>query len=848
MARDKNKKDIDQTASSGEDDIYTGYTDTDSDEDFMADVDVTLESILAEFKGSAYIDGDKKTPKSVLQEKTNRIIQEAAGGQYKDRETTEEPDAPYPPLRKAGEGRPETTEKIPELRLDKPDQPKPGGDMRRLPGTDGDTRRLPKVDSDTKRLPKTDGDTRQARQKNGEPKPAKPKISPAGLSDLSTVNLAKSQEYKNEKAKTSQTGISETTGEKDVIPFDSFFGQSDDMEDEIVREVSKAIEQQTQFEQETQKSVKKAFRLFQRNDDEYTDDNDVFDSGYDSDTEQTYEQTPVVFEDGYVDEPDLNVAIKQFAEKCNMYSTRFFFSLTLSILLTILTIVFQAGVSLPFGIGHNSAVSAGILLILMFVIMIFSAEKLVDGFSDILKGRQGIETLNLFSCLATATAGIFGMVTKDTAAGMPFCAVSAFSLTFTLWSERVYYRALTESLKTVQSTSMPTGVVVEQCEDIDRSVIKKVVGKTQGFYNNLIQEDITETVFRYATPILIIAAVVLAFFSSFGQDMRYNFIHNFAAIMAAAAPFSAIMAYAVPFNAVVRRTRQSGAAVAGWGGADELFHSDGASMKDEDIFPAGTVSLGGIKIFEDVSPDKAIRYAASLIIASRSVLASLFTQLLNKQGLTKLNVEDFQCYEGGIGGTIKGERIVTGSAALMNLQGIRVPPSLNMKNGVFTAVGKKLIAVFTIDYVPVKSVQNALVSVLRYHVKLLFSVRDFNITPVMLEQKFKVPVDDVEYIPIADSYDLSDDSKLDTKRTAAVLTREGMTPYVEAIIGGRRLRFTALVATILTILSAVGGMIIMYSICMTGAFSAGSAPNLLLYMASMTAVVLIVCGFAKYRQ
>ena len=839
MARDKNKKDIDQTASSGEDDIYTGYTDTDSDEDFLADGDVTLESILAEFKGSAYIDGDKKTPKSVLQEKTDRIIQEIAGSQVEDRETVDRSDALKQPLRKAEEGRSETTGESPARRRETSVEPTPGGDTRRLPKTDSDTKRLPRIGNDA---------AGQTLRKNDEARPAKPKISPAGLPDLSAVNLAKSQEYKSEKAKTSQTGGAEGTNEKDVIPFDSFFGQSGDMEDEIVREVSKAIEQQTEFEQETQKSVKKAFRLFRRNDDEYNDETDVFDSGYDSDTEQEYEQTPVVFEDNYVEEPDLSVAIKQFAEKCNMYSTRFFFSLTLSILLTILTIVFQAGVSLPFGIGHNSAVSAGILLILMFVVMMFSAEKLVDGFSDIVKGRQGIETLNLFSCLATATAGIFSMVTQDAAAGMPFCAVSAFSLTFTLWGERVYYRALTETLRTVQSTSMPTGVVVELCEDIDRSVIKKVVGKTEGFYNNLIQEDITETVFRYATPILIIAAVVLAFFSSFGQDMRHNFTHNFAAIMAAAAPFSALLAYAIPFNAVARRARQSGAAVAGWGGADELFHSDGTSMKDEDIFPAGTVSLGGIKIFEDVSPDKAIRYAASLIIASRSVLASLFTQLLNKQGLTKLNVEDFQCYEGGIGGTIKGERIVTGSAALMNLLGIRVPPSLNMKNGVFTAVGKKLIAVFTIDYVPVKSVQNALVSVLRYHVKLLFSVRDFNITPVMLEQKFKVPVDDVEYIPIADSYDLSDDSKLDTKRTAAVLTREGMSPYVEAIIGGRRLRFTALVATIMTILSAVGGMIIMYSICMTGAFSAGSAPNLLLYMASMTAVVLIVCGFARYRQ
>ena len=39
----------------------------------------TLESILAEYKGISYIDGDKKTPKGVLDEKARRIVQEETG-------------------------------------------------------------------------------------------------------------------------------------------------------------------------------------------------------------------------------------------------------------------------------------------------------------------------------------------------------------------------------------------------------------------------------------------------------------------------------------------------------------------------------------------------------------------------------------------------------------------------------------------------------------------------------------------------------------------------------------------------------------------------------------------------
>ena len=767
-------------------------------EDHLPDDEFTLENILAEYKGSAFIDGDKRTPKKMLQEKTDRII-----------------------LEQMATDKPDRTIKRPTT-----------GDAAQEKYTDKYTK------SDTQQMHKDDT---VVRSKTESGRTSKVKVNTAKLPDIDAVNKAKIREYQTVKQDENESVTSGDTEINDVIAFNSIAG-TDDTESDIVRDIEQAIEQQTEYELETKKAAKKVFGIFSRNSGEMPADDDEY--GYNKENEIPVE----VFEDVYVEEPEFGSAIKKFAEKCNIFSMKCFLSFVLSAILAILTLVFEADVSLPFGIGHNATVCTGILLILLFGIMLISAEKLVNGFTDIMKGRQGIDTLNLFSCLATIAAGIFSMMIKDTTIGMPFCVVSAFSLTFTLWGESIYFRALTETLKTVQSTAEPTGIVVTMCHDINRAAIKKITSKTDGFYNNLIQADITETVFKYATPILIVAAATFAFFSSFGQGQSHYFTHNFAAIMAAAAPFSALFAYAVPFYAVTRRARQSGAAVAGWGGADELVHSDGASIKDEDIFPAGTVSLGGIKIFEEVPPDKALRYTASLIVASRSVLASLFMQLLSKQGLTKLNVDDFICYEGGIGGTIRGERVITGSAALMNLQGIRVPASLNMKNGVFTAIDKKLIAVFTIEYVPVKTVQNALVSILRHHVKLLFSVRDFNITPLMLEQKFKVPVEDVEYIPIQDSYDLSDDTKLDTKRTAAVLTREGLGPYVEAIIGGRRLRFTALAATILTLLTTVGGMVIMYTICMTGAFSAGSAGNLLLYMLSMMAIVLVVCGFARYRQ
>jgi hypothetical protein len=737
------------------------------------DVSVTdgysLESILAEYKGTAFIAGDKRTPPSVLQEKTDRIVREVSGEQA----NREQP---------------------------------PAGTL-------------------------TD--------KNG-----------AGRETAVSTDAVEISEEQKRKLRVEEDKVAskknETSGgtDSDVIRFQRYRESGDTVNDDylndIGREVSAAIEKQTQLEEESRKSLRKVFGIFSRN--TKTDDEAIFD-----DDDAVKEPAVPVAEEEYYEEPDYREATKRFAERCNSYSVRSFASLILTVVMAVLTFIFESDSMMSYS-PEQKILFSGILLILLFVVMMFSIDKLSSGFASIFRRGPNIETLNLFSCLATIGAAAYGIYKQDTTVGMPYCVISAFSLTFTLWAEKVYYRALTETMKTAQATTLPSGVIAEMCSALNSTIIKKVAGRTEGFYNNLIQADISEITYKFAAPILIVISAVLAFYASVGHGRSQYFSYYFAAIMSAAAPFAAVFAYSVPFSAVSRRARQSGAAIAGWGGADDLYHTDGVSITDEDIFPAGTVSIAGIKIFEEVQPEKALRYTGSLIIASNSGLAKLFAEQLGKQALNLIRVEEFACYEGGIGGTIKGERVITGSAAFMNLMGIRIPSSLNMKNAIFTAINKKLIAVFAINYVPIKSVQNALISVLRYRVKLFFAVRDFNITPVMLEQKFKVPIKDVESIPIQNTYELSDNAKQEAKRVSAILIREGMGPYVESITSGRRLRTTALAATVFSILSACVGMLIMFTICWAGSFSAARAGNLLLYMLSMLIVTLIICGFAKYRH
>ncbi|MCL2539708.1 MAG: hypothetical protein FWE66_05160, partial [Oscillospiraceae bacterium] len=384
--------------------------------------------------------------------------------------------------------------------------------------------------------------------------------------------------------------------------------------------------------------------------------------------------------------------------------------------------------------------------------------------------------------------------------------------------------------------------------EIDKSVLKKAFDRTDGFYNNLLQPDITEQAYRYAAPALLIGALVLTILIVIVRGGVENSLHILSALLAAAAPFSALLSYSVPFGTVVRAIRKSGAAIAGWGGADDICYTDGVCVTDDDLFPPGMLRLSGVKVYDGASPENAMRYTASLIISSASGLTSLFSEVLKQQGMSPVRVENFECHESGISALVRNDQVSTGSAAYMNLLGVRVPDDTSMKNAVYTAVNGRLVAMFAIDYKPLPSVQSALISMLKWQIDLYFAMRDFNVTPAMVGQKFKVPFDSFVFIPAKDSYMISDLHSGRSGRMAAVLVREGLSPFAEAITGGRLLKSAALFATILSVVSAALGVLIMFYMCVTGSFLSASPGNLVVFMLCMLATVLIVCGYVRLKK
>ncbi|MCL2820867.1 MAG: hypothetical protein FWD38_08605 [Oscillospiraceae bacterium] len=823
----------------------------------------SFESILAEVKGSAFINGEKRTPPDLLQEKADRILREAA-------EMSAASSTEIPPLNT--QGTISTATQRTEISDDPFTDPFLMQENDNIPGQTDQNLYLSeeeKTKQEQIQYARQAYQTQQDYQLHRDQQMQQPDFEPefSDTDDLPMIVTPLEGELEPGKEDARFVTVGSEIGV--TQPEASMYASSDTGEFGSMNSRMGTIAQGQQADQGN---------MFydQFSDDSYSEQNQdtiihrpdegplqeqrpSFKSRFGfgkSDTGNEYGDTGLyededseytVFEDEVFAEPQLRSAVRIFAASCNSVSIRVIPASVITLLMILITYVYEAGMVVPFGIGYSLPHAAGTLILCLLIVMMLCAEIIVRGVDFLIKGVPNAETLVLFSCLFSLISATFTMI-SGAAMMLPFCAVSALSLTFATHGEKYNLRAITDTLKTAVGSSEPYGVQAEYNVEIDKSVLKKSFNRTDGFYNNLMQPDITEIAYRYAAPVLLVGALLLTVLIILVRGGVENSLHILSALLAAAAPFSVLLSFSVPFATVTKSTRKSGAAVAGWGGADDICFTDGVCVTDDDLFPPGMLKLSGVKVYDGASPENAIRYTASLILSSGSGLTNLFAEVLKQQGLSAMKVDDFECHESGIGAVVRGEQVSTGSAAFMNLLGVRVPDDTNMKNAVYTAVNNRLVAMFAIDYKPLPSIQSALISMLKWRIDLYFAMRDFNVTPAMVGQKFKVPFESFVFIPAKDSYSLSDLYSNKPGRMVAVLVREGLNPYAEAITGGRLLKSAAFFATILSVVSAALGVLIMFYMCWTGSFVSASPGNLVVFMLCMLTTVLIVCGYVRLKK
>lgn len=498
---------------------------------------------------------------------------------------------------------------------------------------------------------------------------------------------------------------------------------------------------------------------------------------------------------------------------------------------------------LPGLLGQSYPIRVYTLAGLLGAALLLGIDVFLLGFLRIFHSGFGMDTLVSLSCLATLADALTIQTLGGRGEELPYCAISAFALALCMWGRYLQRSGSRSACRTAASASVPYLVTRDEGKWNARDAYCKWSGEPIGFGSQMQSDDGAQRIFALAAPLLFLAAILFSLVASLGQERPERILWCLSATLTASASFSSLLCFGMPWNRLCLRLSKCGAALAGWDGVSHAAGGAGILLTDTDLFPPGAVSLNGIKVFGDFAVEKVVACAATLIRDAGNGLDKVFHDLLRSQGAIYRHCDRFAVYEGGLTAVIRGEAVLVGSAAFMHLMEIPLPQGLNVKNAVFCAINGELAGVFALNYSLHAAISPSVSALTRNRVPPVLATRDFNIIPAMLHQRFKLPVDKMEFPPVERRGELSDPEQSHSQTLTAVLCREGLFPFSEAVVGGKRLRTVVRLNALLCCLGSLIGVLMAFYLCFVGSFSALSPANLLLFLFAWLVPTLLISGW-----
>lgn len=479
---------------------------------------------------------------------------------------------------------------------------------------------------------------------------------------------------------------------------------------------------------------------------------------------------------------------------------------------------------------------------------LLSLDVLWTGLRRALRGRVGMDTLAALSVLFTLADALTLSLSQDREGQLPYAAAALAGLFFLLHGSYHKRCGLRLSCRTATSAAEPYLLTLDEGKWNGRDTYCKWSGVPNGFGSQIQMDDGAQRIYRVVCPLLLLACLLFSLLASYGLDKPQHLLWCLSATFTASAAFGGALVYGRPFHKLARRLASSGAALAGWPGAAQSKKGDRILLTDGDLFPPGYVELNGIKVFGDWSIERVVGYTATLIRDSGSGLTKLFHDLLRAQGAIFRNAEHLCCYEGGgLSATIRGDQVLVGSAAFMNLMEVELPQGLHVKNAVFCAIDGELAGIFALNYALPDMVFPSLEALMREKVGPVLATRDFNLIPAMLHQRFKLAADKMDFPPVERRRELSDPEQPHSSTITAVLCREGLPPYGESVVAAKRLRWSTRFGAVLTCLGSCVGVLLAYYLTSVDAYGSLSPLNLLVFLLFWLAPVWFLTSWtARY--
>ncbi|MFQ8927450.1 MAG: hypothetical protein ACLR53_05295 [Evtepia gabavorous] len=492
----------------------------------------------------------------------------------------------------------------------------------------------------------------------------------------------------------------------------------------------------------------------------------------------------------------------------------------------------------------DSLLPANILLLgslaLFAGCVLLSLDVLKEGLVQLTNLAPNGDTLALFAALFTLVDGVTMVFTPLRESAIPFFSPCALVLTFHLLGRYCDRSAKFQACRVAASVSQPYLVTQDPNVLGGRTAFRKWLGVPKGFGSQIRTTSQAEARFRRLTPVLLVACFCLSLVTTVAHHQPNLIFWSLSALFTAAATLGVSLALNLPLRMLGGKLAKLGVALAGWPGLLAGKGCKAALLLDQDIYPPGTVALAGSRVFGSLSMERTVAFTASVIRASGSGLTYLFDKLVRAEGSGYLPIEKIVMQETGLLGQCQGQQILVGNSDFMSRQGIALPPGIRAKDAVFCAVDRELVGMFVLKYTLHPAITPALQSMVLHRIAPVMVTRDFNLNPHRLRLWGRLPMDQLTFPDLQRRVTLSGPNQPHGPAILAVLCREGIAPFSQALIGAKRIRRAAAFSSFFVNFSACVGVVLTASLSSAGALGAMCAWHLSLFLLLWLVPVLLI--------
>lgn len=329
--------------------------------------------------------------------------------------------------------------------------------------------------------------------------------------------------------------------------------------------------------------------------------------------------------------------------------------------------------------------------------------------------------------------------------------------------------------------------------------------------------DPSEDLVSKLAPITTIASIIIAVMYGVVKLSFADALNAFALITAVSVPVATLLSVNAPVRKLCKTLLSYGSMLSGYPSVKQFCDSTAIMIDANELFPAESISLEGIKTFEDYGIDESLLCGIAILKEAQNPIANAFDSVVAETEETLPEVESV-LYEDEIGlvGWIKSERILVGSRTLMEKYSVEVP---NMEyEEKYTSQGRqvtylsragRLVAMFVTRYTPDAQLKAEMQRAETNGISFLIRTTDYNVTNDLVAKLYDLFYRSIKVLPtgLGNVLREAEDTVEETSRSY-LITNGKAASLARAVTGCVKIKHNISLSIIIQLIAVIFGLLV----------------------------------------